>query len=222
MSNEYSENVFVRDAAGDLLENELHWDVAFAHNTEVLGKTGTFGRESYNEVLLVRYIRKALKRINPWITDKQSEEVIKELKRRISTQSLLEINEEKYKLIRDGVSVSSVNKKGEVESRKALLIDFNNPDNNDFLAIKEFIVYGNVYHRRADIVGFVNGFFQHVPVQIHLDGEAGADVDHFFFGTEILIEEVELLGSGERVHRVSLSFSHHDKIPPINESRASS
>ena len=40
MSNEYSENVFVRDAAGELLENELHWDVAFAHNTEVLGKNG--------------------------------------------------------------------------------------------------------------------------------------------------------------------------------------
>ena len=66
MSNEYSENVFVRDAAVDLLENELHWNVVFAHNTEILGKSGTFGRESYNEVLLVRYIKKALKRINPW------------------------------------------------------------------------------------------------------------------------------------------------------------
>lgn len=176
MSHEYSENIFVRDAAGDLLENELHWDVAFAHNTEVLGKTGTFGRESYNEVLLVRYIRKALKRINPWITDKQIEEVIKYLERRISTQSLLEINEEKYNLIRDGVTISSVNKKGEVENRKALLIDFNNPDNNDFLAIKEFIVYGNVYHRRADIVGFVNG----LPLLFIELKKAGVDVQNAY------------------------------------------
>ena len=176
MSHEYSENIFVRDAAGDLLENELHWDVAFAHNTEVLGKTGTFGRELYNEVLLVRYIRKALKRINPWITDKQIEEVIKYLERRISTQSLLEINEEKYNLIRDGVTISSVNKKGEVENRKALLIDFNNPDNNDFLAIKEFIVYGNVYHRRADIVGFVNG----LPLLFIELKKAGVDVQNAY------------------------------------------
>lgn len=176
MSNEYSENVFVRDAAGELLEKELHWDVAFAHNTEVLGKNGTFGRESYKEVLLVRYIKKALKRINPWITDKQIEEVIKDLERRISTQSLLEINEEKYNLIRDGVTVSSVNKKGETESRKALLIDFNNPDNNDFLAIKEFIVFGNVYHRRADIVGFVNG----LPLLFIELKKAGVDVQNAY------------------------------------------
>ena len=176
MSNEYSENVFVRDAAGDLLENELHWNVVFAHNTEILGKSGTFGRESYNEVLLVRYIKKALKRINPWITDKQIDDVINVLKHRVSTQSLLEINEEKYNLIRDGVTVSNVNKKGEVESRKALLIDFNNPDNNDFLAIKEFIVYGNVYHRRADIVGFVNG----LPLLFIELKKAGIDVQNAY------------------------------------------
>ena len=37
MSYEYSENIVVRDGAGDLLKNELHWDVEYAHTTEVLG-----------------------------------------------------------------------------------------------------------------------------------------------------------------------------------------
>ena len=42
------------------MEQELDWEVAFAHNTEKLGKNGTFGRASYREVLLTRYFREAL------------------------------------------------------------------------------------------------------------------------------------------------------------------
>lgn len=157
MSYDYSENVMVRDGAGDLLKEELHWDVAYAHNEEVLGVNGTFGRESFEEVLLVRYLKKALLKFNSWITDSQIDEVLKALRSRLSTQSPLELNEEKYKLIRDGVPVKVVKKNGGFETRTARLIDFQNPTNNDFLAIKEFTVYGKVYHRRADIVGFVNG-----------------------------------------------------------------
>ena len=157
MSYDYSENVMVRDGAGNLLKEELHWDVAYAHNEEVLGVNGTFGRESFEEVLLVKYLKKALLKFNSWITDSQIDEVLKALRSRLSTQSPLELNEEKYKLIRDGVSVKVVKKNGGFETRKARLIDFQNPTNNDFLAIKEFTVYGKVYHRRADIVGFVNG-----------------------------------------------------------------
>lgn len=157
MSYEYSENVVLRDGAGDLLEKELHWDVAYAHTTEVLGPNGTFGRESYEEVLLVRYIKKALVKFNPWINSTQIDEVIKALKRRLSTQSALDLNEEKYNLIRNGVPVKVVTKDGTSETRVAQLIDFSNPENNYFLAIKELKIYGNVYHRRADIIGFVNG-----------------------------------------------------------------
>lgn len=157
MSNEYSENVVVRDGAGDLFEKELHWNVAYAYNNEVLGVNGTFGRESYKEVLLVRYIKKALLKFNPWIADIQIDEVLKTLKSRLSTQSLLELNEAKYHLIRNGVPVKVVNKDGSIDTRTAQLIDFSNPDNNDFLVVKELIIHGNVYHRRADIIGYVNG-----------------------------------------------------------------
>ena len=65
MSYDYSENILVQEAAGHLLETELNWDVKFAYNTEALGKYGTFGRESYKEILLTRYFRAALKELNP-------------------------------------------------------------------------------------------------------------------------------------------------------------
>ena len=54
MSYDYSENILVQESAGNLLQNELGWDVKFAYNTEVLGKNGTFGRESYRDILLTR------------------------------------------------------------------------------------------------------------------------------------------------------------------------
>ncbi len=58
MSYEYSENILVQESAGNLLRDELGWDVKFAYNTETLGKDGTFGRTSYNEILLFRYLKK--------------------------------------------------------------------------------------------------------------------------------------------------------------------
>ena len=157
MSYDYSENILVQESAGNLLRAELGWDVAFAYNTEVLGRDGTFGRKNYNEILLLRYFREALKRLNPWINDSQISEAQKVLENRLSTASLLQVNEEKYFLLRDGIPVTVQKPDGQTETRRATVIDFQNPDNNYFLAIKELKIHGDLYRRRTDIVGFVNG-----------------------------------------------------------------
>lgn len=157
MSYDYSENILVQESAGNLLHNELGWDVQFAYNTETLGKEGTFGRISYNEILLFRYFKEALKEFNPWINDSQISEAQKILEQRLSTSSLLQINEEKYFLIRDGIPVTVKKPNGQTEIKKATVIDFQNPEKNYFLAIKELKIHGDLYRRRTDIVGFVNG-----------------------------------------------------------------
>lgn len=157
MSHDYSEEKLVQDSACDVLQNKLGWKVAYAYNTEQLGVDGTFGRTSYKEVLLTREIRKVLKRLNPWINEQQIIEAITKLTRRISTASLIQINEEKYNYLRDGIPVTVKRPDGRTEIKKAAIIDFNNAHNNEFLAVKEFIVHGDLYNRRADIVGFVNG-----------------------------------------------------------------
>ena len=120
MSYDYSENILVQESAGNLLRDELGWDVRFAYNTEVLGKNGTFGRESYHEILLLRYFREALKKLNPWINDNQISEAQKVLKNRFSTSSLLQINEEKYFLIRDGIPVTVKKPNGQTETKTLL------------------------------------------------------------------------------------------------------
>ena len=157
MSYEYSENVLVQGSAGNLLHAELGWEVAFAYNTEKLGEDGTFGRKNYKEILLTRYFREALLRLNPWITPGQMEEAQKIMQRHLSTASLLQINEEKYFLIRDGIPVTVKKPGGRTETKNAVVIDFQNPENNHFLAIKELKIHGDLYRRRTDIVGFVNG-----------------------------------------------------------------
>ena len=157
MSYDYSENVLVQGAAGDLLRDELGWEVQFAYNTEVLGEQGTFGRKSYNDILLTRYLYSALKKLNPWLTDAQCLDAEKQLRHHLSTSSLLQINEEKYFFIRDGIPVAVKHKNGKTETRRAAVIDFRHPENNHFLAVKEMKIHGELYRRRTDIVGFVNG-----------------------------------------------------------------
>lgn len=157
MSYDYSENILVQGAAGDLLRDELGWDVVFAYNEEKLGTDGTLGRTSYKEILLVRYFRAALKDLNPWITDTQITEAEKRMTEHMSTASLIQINEEKYGYIRDGIPVTVKRPDGKTETKKAKVINFNEPCKNHFLAVKELKIHGDLYRRRTDIVGFVNG-----------------------------------------------------------------
>lgn len=157
MSREYSENVLVQNSAGNLLQNVLGWEVVMAYNSEKLGPDGTLGRTSYGEVLLTRYFRQALLRLNPWLTPNQLDEVQKKFTAHVSTASLMQINEEKYFLLRDGIPVTVKRPDGRTEIRSAAVIDFKNPENNHFLAVKEMKIHSQLYRRRTDIVGFVNG-----------------------------------------------------------------
>lgn len=157
MSYDYSENILVQKSASHLLEQELGWEVALAYNTEKLGKDGTFGRTSYREILLTRYFRQALQTLNPWITPIQLDEAQKKMESHLSTASLMQINEEKYTLLRDGIPVTVKRPGGKIEEKNAMVIDFHNPENNHFLAVQELKIHGELYRRRTDIVGFVNG-----------------------------------------------------------------
>lgn len=157
MKYEYSENILVQDSAVALMHDELGWDVVFAYNQEVLGEEGTLGRKNYHEIVLWRYFDKALKKLNPWINDAQVNEAHQTLSSYLSSASLLQINEEKYFMIRDGIPVTVKKPNGKTEEKKAVVIDFNDPDNNHFLAVKELKIHGDLYRRRTDIVGFVNG-----------------------------------------------------------------
>ena len=157
MSHEYSENILVQESAGNLLHDELGWEVVMAYNQEVLGREGTLGRTSYRDVVLTRYLIDALRRLNPWISESQIDDALSQFLTCSATNSIMQINEDKFKMIRDGIKVADP-KPGNADAKITVrLIDFDNPDNNHFLAVKEMKIHGALYRRRTDIVGFVNG-----------------------------------------------------------------
>ena len=157
MAKDYSEDQLIQKSTAEFLEKELGWKSVYAFDQETLGANGTLGRTNYHEVLLTRHLTQALKRLNPWLTDKQQQECMERMTEHMSSQTLMQINEQKYQLIRDGIPVTRIKPNGETEEIKAKVIDFASPDKNEFLCVRELQLHGALYRRRADIVGFVNG-----------------------------------------------------------------
>ncbi|MBR5570695.1 MAG: type I restriction endonuclease subunit R [Oscillospiraceae bacterium] len=157
MSYEYSENTLVQESAGHLLHDELGWEVSYAYNTEKLGVNGIFGRKNYREIVLWRYFKDAVFKLNPWMTETVYEDAVKKLEHHLNSASLMQINEEKYGFLRDGIPVMVKKPNGKTEQERVQVFDFADPENNHFLAIKELKIHGELYRRRTDIVGFVNG-----------------------------------------------------------------
>jgi len=156
MSYEYSEDALIEQATQDVLE-ELGWSVITAWHNESFGANGLLGRENKNEVVLTRYLLQALKKLNPNHPETAYEQAIELISQNSADQTLGRINKEKSELLKNGIPVSYTNDKGELIKTKLKVFDFNTYDNNDFLAVRQLEVVGELYSRRPDVIGFVNG-----------------------------------------------------------------
>lgn len=154
--NRYSEEEAVQKPAGNLLAT-LGWDVHYCFDEEVLGPHGTLGRESYHDVLLRRDLESALTELNEWMDEADVAEAIKTLEHTFVGDSLLQINEAKYNMLRDGIPVRKLNADGTPRTELAQVFDFEHPKMNRFVAAEELWVHGPLHRRRCDLVGFVNG-----------------------------------------------------------------
>lgn len=154
--NRYSEEEAVQKPAGELLAR-LGWDVHYCFDEEKLGLHDTLGRESYHDVLLKRDLEEALIELNEWMDETDVAEAIKTLGQAFVGDSLLQINEAKYKMLRDGIPVRKVDANGVPHTELAQVFDFGHPKMNRFVAAEELWVHGPLHRRRCDLVGFVNG-----------------------------------------------------------------
>jgi type I restriction enzyme R subunit len=112
-------------------------------------------RESFAEVLLLSRLRKAVARINPTLPAAALDEAIKTIQR-ISSPELLANNEAFHRLLTEGVNVS-YQKDGNTRGDLVWLVDFANPDNNEFVVANQFTIIENNQNKRPDIILFVNG-----------------------------------------------------------------
>jgi type I restriction enzyme R subunit len=145
----------VEQPAVELFE-ALGWDSVNAY-TETLGPDGTLGRDNKPEVFLTRRLRTAIERLNPDAPSEAVEQGIVELTRSRTAMQYARANQEVHKLIRDRVEVSVRQPDGTSLPEKLTVIDWETPENNDFLLVSQLWVHSDLYHRRTDLVGFVNG-----------------------------------------------------------------
>lgn len=138
------------------LFKELGYTVANCYH-ETYGENGTLGRETSGEVVLIPKLRSALEKLNPNLPTEAIALAIEELTRDRSTLSSANANREIYKLLKDGVKVKFRNDQEEETLETVKIIDWNQPDNNDFFLASQFWVSGEMGNKRADLVGFING-----------------------------------------------------------------
>ena len=153
----YTEDTLVQQTTAEYLEQALGWESVFAYNNENFGPDSLLGRESDREVVLTRTLREKIEELNPGLPVTAYEDAVREIITVSASQTMSATNREKYELIKDGVQVTFRNAKGERVRQRLRVLDFDVPENNRFLCVRELWVRGDLYRRRADIVGFVNG-----------------------------------------------------------------
>lgn len=154
----YTEDNLVQRTTADYLRDNLGWESIYAYNQENYGENSLLGRINPKQTILERYLNAKLRELNPHHPDSAYRDAIRAITDYSSSQTLITINRDKYQLLRDGVQVSYRNQKGETIKPTLKIFDFDNPENNHFLVVRELWIEGGFGRRkRADIVGFVNG-----------------------------------------------------------------
>ncbi|HEV8485596.1 MAG TPA: type I restriction endonuclease subunit R, partial [Blastocatellia bacterium] len=156
MTTAFSEDQLVEQPTIGLFE-ELGWQTVSAME-EVFGQSGTLGRDTSGEVVLVPRLRAALERLNQQLPSEAIESAVDELTRDRSAMSPAGANREVCALLKDGVKVTVLDReRGGLRDERVRVVDWENAAANDFLLVSQMTVTGQLYTCRPDLVGFVNG-----------------------------------------------------------------
>jgi type I restriction enzyme R subunit len=142
----------IEQLALNLLNEENGYEVRFAPDlTE-----GATKERGFTDVVLSARLHAAIDRINPDLPAGARDDAFKRVMR-AAALTVTDNNEAFHRLLTEGVDVKFNVGEGKTRTDKVWLIDFNNPENNEFLAVNQFTVIENNNNKRPDIVIFVNG-----------------------------------------------------------------
>ncbi len=120
------------------------------------GKTPERSDPDYHDVVLERRLRNAISTLNPDLPLAAQEDAYRKLIR-TEAPSLMEQNRAAHHLMIDGVTVEYTREDGSIAGAQVRVVDFDDPDNNDWLVVNQFTVSEGHHTRRPDVVVFVNG-----------------------------------------------------------------
>jgi type I restriction enzyme R subunit len=132
----------------------LRWKVLRLDNYQAPEETQ---RTEFSQVIMKDDLAAAIRKINPWLEEDQVQEVIDKVTR-FEGDNLLQNNELALQLLLKGTSVSENRKTGE-KSPDVAIVDFDRPENNNYVAVSQFKVRipGTDKHIYPDIICFLNG-----------------------------------------------------------------
>ena len=133
---------------------DLDWQILYG--PDIAPDTISAERDTYDQVMLGHRLRNALRRLNPDLPDIALDNALHRLAR--PDGATIEARNRAFHLMLiNGVNIEYLTDDGTVRGAQVIVLDINNPDNNDWLAINQFAVKEGQNHRRPDIVLFVNG-----------------------------------------------------------------
>ena len=143
----------------DIEEASLEWlaelGYTVLHGTDIAPDTPDVERSTYKEVILMQRLRDAVARLNPKIPADAQEEAIRKVLNPDSP-ALVQNNRAFHLMLVDGIEVEYRQPDGTVRGERVRLVDFDTPENNDWLAVNQFTVV-ETSERRPDILLFING-----------------------------------------------------------------
>jgi len=148
----FTESV-VEEAALEWLQS-AGWQIA--HGPDIAPDTPAAERADFGEVVLAARLRAALTRLNPDLPAEALDDAFRKLTR-VEAADLVQRNRATHRLLIDGVNVEYRDADGAIRGAQARVLDFDDPANNDWLAVNQFSVLENKHSRRPDIVLFING-----------------------------------------------------------------
>jgi len=154
-SGGFSEDEAVETPAIELF-GSLGWDHVNLYE-EKFGADGSEGRGSMREAVLPNRLWDALQKLNPNLSAEALRDAAAEIARDRSAMLPTDANAEIYRLLKDGVPVQTRGTDGERKTETVRVIDWRDPKANDLLLAQQVWFQGELYKRRADLVGFVNG-----------------------------------------------------------------
>ena len=166
------------DVEGVLLETLGSLGYAATSDLQIGPDGHTPEREAYSDVFLQKRLETAVEALNPHIPAEARHDAIRAL---IATEfpNLTEENRRLHRMMVEGVDVEFPRDDGSIAGDKVRLIDFDNPDNNDWLAVNQFTVVEGKVNRRPDVVVFINGLPLGV-IELKNPGTENADLEAAF------------------------------------------
>ncbi|ANV85768.1 restriction endonuclease subunit R (plasmid) [Picosynechococcus sp. PCC 7003] len=127
----------------------------YIHGAQIAPDSEYSERDTYSDVVLLGRLKHAVNTLNPDIPYDSQQQAIREVLS-IASPDLIANNQKFHQYLTEGITVE-FQKDGETRGEKVWLIDWEHPENNEFLAINQFTIIEDNHNRRPDIILFVNG-----------------------------------------------------------------